>query len=531
MIKGDKTEIEEGSTPFTQESFDELSAFFHQGNTLPVTFRIAQLKRLAEYLDEHEDGLTAAMHADFLTDFGARMEVRHVRTAALKAAASLKGWMTEKRVGTGLSVMNLLDRASVVWEPLGVVLIMGTWNAPLAVLLEPLIGALAAGCCAVLKPSELAPQTSAYLAKTLPSIFLSSLVKLVCGGPEVGSALLNNGFRWNLVFFTGSQRIGQIVYEAAARTMTPVVLELGGKNPTVVTASMAGDLQAVADRIVWGKTLKAGQICIAPDYVLCEESVANQLLACLTMSVKRMFGEGERSKDLDLIVNEAQWDRLDTLVRSAGGQIVYEGRRDRTTRYFGPVIIVDPAPASALMADEIFGPILPLIKVRSFEDAMARLRGHKSLCSYIFSHSAEQIETMKRAVSSGSLCINDVAMTYFGTLESFMYSINLSLVDQLPFGGVGPSGLGAYHGKHSFTAFSHRKSVLQRSLTTSLVDGHLRFPPFDDKKVSRLSWIMFKVPALLSTSLRIIALFFLFTALLLGLKHHWDGDSSPIGNA
>jgi acyl-CoA reductase-like NAD-dependent aldehyde dehydrogenase len=427
MIKGsseDKAEAGDSTTPFTQESFDELSAFFHQGNTLPVGFRIGQLRRLAEYLEEHEDGLTAAMHADFLTDFGARMEVRHVRTAALKAAASVQGWMREKRVSTGLSVMNLLDRASVVWEPQGVVLIMGTWNAPLAVLLEPLIGALAAGCCAVLKPSELAPQTAAYLAKTLPSILLPSVVKLVCGGPEVASALLNSGFRWNLIFFTGSQRIGQIVYEAAARTMTPVVLELGGKNPTVVTASMAGQLQAVADRIVWGKTLKGGQICIAPDYVLCEESIVNQLRACLTMAVKRMFGEGERSKDLDLIVNEAQWDRLDALVRTAGAQVVYEGRRDRATRYFGPVIIVDPPAESPLMADEIFGPVLPVIKVRSFEDAMARLRGHKSLCSYIFSNEAPQIDAMKRSVSAGSLCINDVAMTYFGTTNTSDYSIH-----------------------------------------------------------------------------------------------------------
>ena len=341
-------------------------------------------------------------------------------------------------------------------EPYGVALIIGPWNYPVQLLLAPLIGALAAGNCVVLKPSEFAPRTAAALARLIEAIYPEDYVTVVEGERETAEALLRE--RFNAIFFTGSTSVGRLVMAAAAQHLTPVTLELGGKSPCIVCAD--APLDTTARRIVWGKFLNAGQTCVAPDFVLVDRRIRDGLLAAMQRAVRAFYGQDpQKSPDYGRIVNRRHIDRLAGYLRS--GQPIEGGRWDAQDLYFAPTILTDVAPDAPVMQEEIFGPILPVLEFDRIENALEMLRERPTpLALYLFTPDRSVQERVLRATRSGGVCINDTLTHIVGS--------------GLPFGGLGESGLGAYHGRASFDCFSHFRSVLRRSLA---IDPALRYPP------------------------------------------------------
>lgn len=348
-------------------------------------------------------------------------------------------------------------RGAVVPEPLGVVLIMGPWNYPVQLLLSPLVGALAAGNAAVLKPSELAPATSAVVAELVAEVFDPIEICVVEGGPDVAAAL--TALPFDHIFFTGGTEIGRRVMAAAARNLTPVTLELGGKSPCFVLAD--ADIPLAARRIAWGKFMNAGQTCVAPDYVLVHRLVAGDLIAALRNAIVRFYGDDpRRSADYGRIVGRRHFDRLVGCLEGAG--VAAGGDYDAESLYFAPTVLTELAPDAPAMREEIFGPILPVVPFDSEDQALALARAHpRPLALYIFTRSDAAAERILAALPSGGACIND--------------TISHIMPKSLPFGGIGPSGMGAYHGRASFDCFTHYRSVLQRGGWPDLA---LRYPPF-----------------------------------------------------
>jgi aldehyde dehydrogenase (NAD+) len=441
-------------------------ATFDSGRTRPLDWRRAQLEGLLRMLDEREAELIAALREDlrkpaiegFGADIGAtaaeiRYTLRHLRR-----------WMRPRRVVPGIAAQPGMGR--IVPEPLGVGLIIAPWNYPVQLVLLPLASALAAGNAAVVKPSELAPATSAALARLLPRHVDPDAVAVVEGGVEETTALLAQ--RFDHIFFTGSTAVGRIVMQAAARHLTPVVLELGGKSPTIVCAD--ADVEVAARRIAWGKHLNAGQTCIAPDYVLVEEPVRDQLVEALTDATRSFVGaDPAASPDLARIVNERHAERLAGLLRSAGGTVACGGTTDVPGRYVEPTVVVDPDPEAPIMHEEIFGPILPVVGVSSVTDAIEQVRARpKPLALYVFSDSPETVDRVLEGTTSGGVCVNHTLFHQAAT--------------GLPFGGVGASGMGAYHGRAGFDAYSHHRSVLTKPVRPEL---KLLYPPYSRLK-SRL---------------------------------------------
>ncbi|WP_104157506.1 aldehyde dehydrogenase family protein, partial [Mycobacterium avium] len=344
------------------------------------------------------------------------------------------------------------------YDPLGVVLIIGPWNYPLYLSLAPLVAAVAAGNCAVIKPSELAPATSALLARWLPQYVDPEAVRVVEGDADVTQQLLATGF--DHVLFTGGTEVGKKIMAAAAPTLTPVTLELGGKSPVIVTAD--ADIDVAARRIAWVKLLNSGQTCIAPDYVLADHRVVKELVGKLVANM-RDFRADQRNPALP-IVNQRQFDRLVSLIDVTDGKVVAGGRADATTLRIEPTVIVDPPPNDPVMAEEIFGPILPVLSVESLDDAVRFVNARpKSLALYIFATGKVGRDLVDR-IPSGGAVINHVAMH--------------CLVPALPFGGVGASGMGAYHGKWGFETLSHRRAVLSKSPRP---DPRLVYPPYSQR--------------------------------------------------
>ncbi|MEE2830481.1 MAG: aldehyde dehydrogenase family protein, partial [Myxococcota bacterium] len=383
-------------------------------------------------------------------------EIRH-------AISRLPSWMRPRRVGNAL--LTQPGTARIESEPLGVVLNLAAWNYPLHIALAPLVGALAAGNCAVVKPSELAPATSAAIARWLPTYTDPAAVAVVEGGVEAATRLLEQPF--DHIFFTGGPGVGRIVMKAAAERLCPVTLELGGKSPCIVDRS--ADLRTAARRIVWAKFMNAGQTCVAPDYVLVHEEVQEELLGRMQANIRRFYGEDPReSSDYGRIINQRHHRRLVGLLGS--GEVVAGGSADEEERYIAPTILRDVDPESPAMQEEIFGPILPVLPVSSIEDAISFVSARpKALALYLFTRDSQVERTVLDRTSSGGVYINDAAV-HLG-------------VPNLPFGGVGPSGTGAYHGKASFDAFSHQRSVLSRA---TWIDPALRYPPFTE---SKLRWL------------------------------------------
>jgi aldehyde dehydrogenase (NAD+) len=434
-----------------------LRATFDTGRTRPLAWRRAQLDALHALLVDHERELLDALATDLAkppleaygTDVGfVKSEVRHARK-------HLERWTRPEKVRAPLTTQPA--RAWIQREPLGVVLVIAPWNYPVQLALSPLVGALAAGNCAVLKPSELAPTTSAVLARRLPEYVDASAVAVVQGGAEETTALLAP--RWDHIFYTGNGRVGRIVMRAAAEHLTPVTLELGGKSPAVVDRS--ADLDVAARRIAWGKYLNAGQTCIAPDYVLCHDGVIDELTDRIDAAVRTFYGPDPRlSPDYARIVDTRHLRRLVAYLDD--GDIAFGGQSDEPTRYFAPTALRGVADDAPSMTDEVFGPVLPIRAVSGTDEAVEFVNARdKPLALYVFADNDVIARDVVDRTSSGTVAVN-----------STLFQVS---VPELPFGGVGPSGMGAYHGRHSFDTFSHAKGVLQKSPRP---DPGLTYPPY-----------------------------------------------------
>ena len=433
---------------------------FDSGLTRPEGWRRSQLAQLRRLLVEGEAELAYALRVDlgksaaesYTTEIGFVLaEIAHLEK-------HLSSWMRPSSVKLPLKLRP--GRASVVPEPLGVALVIAPWNYPVHLLLAPLAAALGAGNCVVAKPSEVTPHVSAALARLVPRYLDERAVALVEGGVDETTALLEQ--RWDHVFYTGNGRVGRVVMAAAARHLTPVTLELGGRSPAIVDRS--ADVRVAARRIAWGKFVNAGQTCVAPDHVLVHRDVESELLDELAAAVRSFYGDDpSTSPDYARIVSARHWDRLRSLLDAGGFEsIVCGGEADASARYLAPTVLAGVSPDAAVMAEEIFGPILPVLAVDDTEAAIDIVRaGDKPLALYVFAGRDAIIERVLEATSSGGACVN-------ATL------LHLA-VPELPFGGVGESGTGAYHGRRGFDTFSHHRSVLSRPTRP---DPSVLYPPY-----------------------------------------------------
>jgi aldehyde dehydrogenase (NAD+) len=409
-------------------------------------------------LREQESAITEALYADlgkpmfeaWLTEISAtRMEIEY-------AQKRLKRWLRPQRVST--ATPNQPGRSFCIAEPLGVVLIIAPWNYPLHLALAPLVSALAAGNCAIIKPSELAPHCATLLTTSLSDYLDKEAVQVVEGGPETVEKLLTEGF--DHIFFTGSQDTARRVMTAAAQQLTPVTLELGGKNPCIVDRS--ANIETAARRIAWGKFLNAGQTCVAPDYLLVDAALETPLIGALKTALQKFYGvDPQASCDFQRVANRRQFDRLSGLLK--GGVVAYGGITNPEQLYISPTLLRQVELDDPVMDEEIFGPILPVISVADLNMALDFVKHRpKPLAVYLFSQDKAAHQQVITSTSSGGVCINDVVMQLVGP--------------QLPFGGVGASGIGAYHGHAGFETFSHRKSVLVK---TTRLELPLRYPPYE----------------------------------------------------
>jgi aldehyde dehydrogenase (NAD+) len=439
----------------------DLRRVFAAGRTRVLEWRLEQLRAIERFLDEREPEIAAALAEDLGRSPAEAWlgDVASSKGEAAYARKHVRKWMRRRR--ESLPLAQLPGRAWVQYDPLGVVLVIGPWNYPLYLSLAPLVAAVAAGNCAVIKPSELAPATSALLARLLPQYVDAEAVRVIEGDAATTQELLAAGF--DHVLFTGGTEVGKKIMAAAAPTLTPVTLELGGKSPVIVTAD--ADIDVAARRIAWVKLLNSGQTCIAPDYVLADHRIVADLVDKIVANV-RDFRAGEVDPGLR-IVNQRQFDRLVSLISTTDGKVVTGGRSDGATLRIEPTLIVDPSPTDPVMADEIFGPLLPVLTVESLDQAVQFVNSRpKPLALYVFASGQLGRDLIDR-IPSGGAVINHVAMH--------------CLVPSLPFGGVGASGMGAYHGKWGFDTLSHRRAVLSKPARP---DPRLVYPPYSQRALT-----------------------------------------------
>ncbi|MBN2296732.1 MAG: aldehyde dehydrogenase family protein [Pirellulales bacterium] len=469
------------TTPSPNHSISQvvvgLRDVFDSGRTQDVSWRIDQLDALRRLLEENESRFFGALRDDLgksVTEAWAA-ELGFLLSEINFARKNLRSWMRPTRVSTPLACQP--GRSWVEPQPLGLVLIIGAWNYPVGLLLGPLVGAVGAGNCGILKPSEQAPKTAALLEELLPLYLDTNCFSVVQGGAEETGGLLAE--RFDLIFYTGGAAVAKIVMRAASEHLTPVVLELGGKCPAIVDRDV--DPATAGRRIAWGRFMNAGQTCVAPDYVLVDRDIEEPLIDGMVAAVEEFFGkQPDLSDDYGRIINNHHMQRLvdllgkTTATATPNLQMVIGGRWDVESRYFAPTILKGVSPDSPIMGEEIFGPILPVLSVSDVDEALEFVRSQpKPLAVYTFTHDKQVERRVLHRTSSGGVCINDVIMqlTALG----------------LPFGGVGDSGMGAYHGRHSFEAFSHKKAVMRRTLHPDL---KLRYPPYDETKLKWLRRLM-----------------------------------------
>ena len=422
--------------------------------------RTTQLRQLKRLLEENDSTISEALAADLgkspIESFAT--ETSFVIGEVEHALAHLSEWMQPTRVRVPMTLRP--GNARVIRQPLGVVLIIAAWNYPIHLTLAPLVGALAAGNTAVLKPSESAPASSALIAELVPRYLDERVVQVVEGAVEETTTLLAEQF--DHILYTGGATVGRIVMRAAAEHLTPVTLELGGKSPAIVAAD--ADIDVAARRITWGRFTNAGQTCVAPDYVLVARSVEDRFLGAVLRSVHDFYGENPKtSADYGRIVNERHFDRLTRLLDAGGYEaVVTGGGGDRETRYFAPTVLAGVSPDADVMGEEIFGPILPVIAVDTVDEAVSfvNARPHP-LALYVFTDDGPTAERVVERTRSGGVAVNHTM-------------IHLSVAD-LPFGGVGPSGIGAYHGEAGFDRFSHHRAVLNKATKP---DPSVTYPPY-----------------------------------------------------
>lgn len=447
----------------------EQRLLFHTGKTKELSFRLKMLERLREELHSQEKNILNALQMDlgkspvegYMTELGMVFEelsfvIRH-----------LKRWVKPQRVRTPLA--QFPSSSYVIADPFGVVCILSPWNYPFLLSFSPLIGAVAAGNCVVLKPSNAAPETTRVIQTIIHSCFVPEFCEVIPGGRRENAQLLEEKF--DMIFFTGSQTVGKVVMEAAAKNLTPVLLELGGKSPCIVEKS--ADLPLAAKRIVFGKFLNAGQTCVAPDYLLVQKEVKVQFVAELKKAVATLYpGDFRDNESYGQIVNEKHFDRLLGLLE--GESILLGGESDRSLRKIAPTILDGVSPQAPVMQEEIFGPILPVLEFNNLEEAMGFVaRRPRPLALYLFTRKREVERHVIRQLPFGGGCVNDTVIH----LTNF----------HMGFGGVGESGMGRYHGKHSFDAFSNQKSILKKGLW---LDLPYRYPPYTHKADSMIRRIM-----------------------------------------
>ncbi|WCJ44372.1 Aldehyde dehydrogenase [Euphorbia peplus] len=448
------------------ELMKELRTSYGSGKTRSYEWRVSQLKNLLKLCD-HEKEIVEALRLDLdKPELESTIyEIALLKNACKLALKELKHWMAPEKVKTSLTTFP--SSAEIVSEPLGVVLIISAWNYPFLLSLDPVVGAIAAGNAVVLKPSEIAPATSSLMAKLVAAYLDSSSIRVIEGAVAETTTLLEQ--KWDKIFYTGNARIGRIVMAAASKHLTPVLLELGGKCPVVIDEGI--NLQVAIKRIIAGKWgCNNGQACISPDYIITTKDYAPKLVETLKKDLENFYGKNQlESKDLSRIVNSNHFARLTKLLDEdkVSGKIVHGGERDETNLRIAPTIFLDVPLDSMIMNEEIFGPLLPIVIVKNIEESFDLINSRtKPLAAYLFTNKKKLKEQFVTSVSAGGLVVNDT-------------TVHLA-VHTLPFGGVGESGMGAYHGKFSFEAFSHKKAVLYRGLGT---DAAVRYPPYTTGKL------------------------------------------------
>lgn len=452
-----------------QEIIQEQRSYFATNGTKTVSIRIQHLQKLKRLIQQHEKELYVAIYEDFgKSEFETYVSelslVYHELNLCVK---NLNKWTKKKRVSSGLA--NFPAKSYIIPEPLGNVLVIGPWNYPIQLALIPCIMALAAGNTVLLKTSELPENTSTVIARMINSHFKRELFHVIEGGVETSTALLQH--RFDKIFFTGSIPVGKVVYQAAARHLTPVTLELGGKSPTFVLADC--NLKVTAQRLVWAKFLNAGQTCVAPDYILVEESIKERFLEAVKNEIERNYKDnGDISENYLRIINHKNFDRLCALIEK--DKIYSGGITNRENRYIGPTVLHNISFDDKIMEDEIFGPLLPVISFTNLDDAIAEVKARsKPLALYVYSKNRRKIKKIFNEVSFGGGAVNDSAMQLSNS--------------NLPFGGVGYSGMGSYHGKAGFDTFSHFKGILDKPFW---FEPKLKYAPYSKLKRSLIKMML-----------------------------------------
>lgn len=440
--------------------------FFNSNKTKDIHFKIKALKKLKNEIHNREEEIFRALYLDL----GKSKEESYLSELSIVYKEidlhikNLKSWSKPKKVKT--SIVNFLGKSFILNMPYGVVLIMSPWNYPFQLSIMPLIGAISTGNCVILKPSEYSIETSKVLESIIKSTFEEEYISVILGDIEINEQILEEKF--DFIFFTGSTNVGKLVYEKAASNLTPTILELGGKSPTIVFND--ANIKISARRIAWGKLLNSGQTCVAPDYILLQEDIYESFINSYIEEVKNMYGENPiLNKEYPKIISRKHFDRLKTLINIQNKVDVIGGNFNEHTLKIEPTIIKNVSISNTIMKEEIFGPILPIIKFKYYEDAFKIIKNNPTpLALYVFTEN----ENLKWK------CANEISYGGFVANDTIMHLAN----DSLPFGGVGTSGIGNYHGKYSFDAFSKKTAFLNKS---TKIDINLRYPPF----LKKWKWI------------------------------------------
>lgn len=449
------------------EILQKQKSFFNSHKTKDLSFRKEQLKKLKTLVKNNEKLFYEAIYKDFnKSEFDTfATEISFVYKDIDFYLKNLNSLAKPKSVTT--NIVNQLGSSKIISEPLGNCLVIGAWNYPYQLTLTPVIAAIAAGNTCMIKPSELPENTMKAMAKLINENFGEEFLYVVEGGVEETTEILK--LRFDKIFFTGSPRVGKIVYKAAAEHLTPVTLELGGKSPAFIAES--ADLEVTARRIVWGKFINAGQTCVAPDYLYVHENIKAKFLEILIAEIKKR-NYNENAEHYCKIINDRNFDRLYNMIDRE--KMVFGGETNREKRYISPTVLDNVTWEDSIMQEEIFGPILPILIYKNFEDAVQKvIEGEKPLSAYLFSNNSKEQQLFSEKLSFGGGCINDTLM-------------HLSN-DNFPFGGVGNSGIGNYHGKYGFEAFSHLKAVLHKS---NYLEPELKYPPYSEGKLKILKKLL-----------------------------------------
>jgi len=460
-------------------SYDDVlqraNAAFLSGKTRNLEFRRKQLEGLWKMYEECENEMIECLAKDLRRSRQEAMllEIEVMRNELKGLMVNLKEWSEPEKPDKAF--VNALDGVYIFNDPYGVVLVLGAWNYPLQLTLVPVAAAIGAGNCVIIKPSEISPHCAKFMAEKIPKYLDNDCYQVVLGGVPETTELLKHKFDY--IFYTGSTKVGQVIHAAANKHLTPVTLELGGKSPVYLDGSV--DMEVAAKRILWGKFINVGQTCIAPDYIICSKEVEGKFLEEAKKILLEWYGDDpQRSPDLCRVVSQNHFNRLSALMKA--GTIAIGGRTDIDERYIEPTLLVDVKDTDLVMQEEIFGPILPIYNVNNAYDAIEFIKLRpKPLVLYVFTTDAAIQDLFIQQTSSGAMCINDTVMQY--------------AVDGLPFGGVGMSGIGRYHGKYSFETFVHKKACLARTYNVigeKLASG--RYPPYSDQKTTWIAFLMRK---------------------------------------